>query len=83
MNNGMKLIRFKLNSAGVQELLKGEAMQNILRENAEQKAAAAGDGYEASVNVGQKRAYANIYPATDEAKIDNLENNTLEKVIRS
>lgn len=81
--SNMKLIKFKLNGAGVQELLQGEAMQNVLREAAEQKAAAAGEGYEASVMIGQKRAYANITAATDEAKADNLENNTLEKVIRS
>lgn len=79
----MSKIQFELNSDGVQELLKGSAMQGILQQYANQKAGQAGTGYAASVRVGQRRAYANIYPATDKARRDNLENNTLEKVIRS
>lgn len=78
-----KSVKFKLNSAGVKELLKSSAMQSILAQNAAKKANAAGEGYASSVHTGQKRAYANVYPATKEAAFDNLENNTLEKVIRS
>ena len=75
--------RFELNSEGVKELLKSSEMQDILQELADEKAAEAGEGYAASVHVGQKRAYANIYPNTKEAVYDNLDNNTLEKVIRT
>lgn len=81
MSNGS--IQFKLNSAGVRELLQSPEMQNILLQKGEEKAAEAGDGYMADVHVGAKRAYVNIHPATKEAYIDNLERNTLEKVIRS
>ena len=80
---GGKLIKFELNSAGVQELLKGGPMQGILGSLAAGKASQAGEGYDSDVHVGQKRAYANIFPATKEAAHDNYENNTLEKVIRS
>lgn len=76
-------ITFVLNPAGVRELLRSPQMQSIIREKAEEKAMACGQGYEASVHVGVNRAYANIYPATKEAYQDNLDNNTLEKVIRS
>lgn len=76
-------ITFVLNPAGVRELLKSPEMQRILQDAADAKAAACGQGYEASVKVGANRAYANIYPATKEAYHDNLDNNTLEKVIRS
>lgn len=78
-----KSVKFKLNSAGVQELLKSGAMKSVLSQNAAKKANAAGEGYASSVHIGQKRAYANVYPETKEAAFDNLENNTLEKVIRS
>lgn len=78
-----KLLRFELNKSGVRELLRCEAMQNILKEYAEQKAGEAGEGYSAEVHTGQNRAYANVFPEAREAYFDNLENNTLEKVIRS
>lgn len=78
-----KLIKFELNSAGVRELLKSSEMQSIIDGHAQAKAKQAGNGYEADTRIGKKRAYANIYPATLEAAYDNLDNNTLEKVIRS
>ena len=77
------LIRFELNSEGVKELLQSPEMQNILEEYAKAKAEEAGEGYDAAVHLGKRRAYANIYPATKEAAYDNLDNNTLEKVIRT
>lgn len=77
-----KVVKLELNQAGVQELLKSSEMQAILGEKAKEKAGQAGEGYAYAVHVGQNRAYANIYPETDEARDDNLTNNTLEKVIR-
>ena len=79
----VKSITVKLNDAGVKELLKGSAMQGILGDAAASKAMQAGEGYASEVHIGQNRAYANIFPDTKEAYNDNLENNTLEKVIRS
>lgn len=78
-----KLIKFELNSDGVKELLRSAEMQSVLNEYATEKADEAGEGYEAAVHLGKKRAYANIYPGTREAAYDNLDNNTLEKVIRA
>lgn len=76
------VVKFELNRAGVQELLKSSAMQSILESAAAEKAREAGDGYVSSVHVGRNRAYANINPGTKEAARDNYRNNTLEKVIR-
>ena len=76
-----KLIRFELNSDGVRELLRGEAMQGVLMDYAQQVSKSAGDGY--SVWVGPNRANVSVSASTEEAYQDNLENNTLEKVIRS
>lgn len=78
-----KKYKFKLNGAGVRELLQSGEMRNILSAEASRKAQRAGSGYSSEVRVGQKRAYANIFPSTKEAAHDNYENNTLEKVIRS
>lgn len=74
---------FELNSSAVQTLLKSPGIQGVLSQKAQQKAGQAGTGYASEVHTGQRRAYANIYPATSDAYHDNLENNTLEKVIRS
>ena len=78
-----KLLKFKLNKKGVRELLRSQAMQDVLEDFADRKVQTAGDGYAADVHLGKNRAYANIYPDTKEAYFDNLDNNTLEKVIRS
>lgn len=78
-----KKLKFKLNRAGVRELLQSGEMRNVLSSEAARKAQQAGTGYSSSVHVGQRRAYANIYPDTEKAAHDNYENNTLEKVIRS
>jgi hypothetical protein len=78
-----KNLRIKLNSAGVKALLQSPEMQGIIGKFASAKASQAGTGYAYNVKVGKSRTYANIYAETDEAKKDNFENNTLEKVIRS
>lgn len=76
-----KLVEFKLNRSGVRELLRGEAMQNVLMEYAQHVADAAGDGYDAY--VGPNRANVSVRIMTDAAYQDNLDNNTMEKALRS
>lgn len=79
----MAKVRIKLNSAGVRELLKSPEIRKVVETEAAKKAQQAGEGYSSEVHVGQKRLYANVFPATRKAARDNFENNTLEKVIRS
>jgi len=78
----MSKVRIELDDAGVQAILKGPEMQEILKEYGQQKATQAGDGYNYAVHVHQKRAVANIYPDSKEAAQDNYDNNTLLKVVR-
>lgn len=78
----MSKVRIKLNSAGVQALLKSAEMQEILKEQAAAAAARCGSGYESRVGVAKKRAVADIYPATPDARRDNYKNNTLEKALK-
>lgn len=78
----MSDFKFVLNSKGVQELLKSPEMQSVLANYANQVANRAGDGYEARYHLGKKRAYANVYAETAEAKRDNMDNNTLLKSLK-
>jgi hypothetical protein len=78
----MNKVRIKLHSAGVRALLKGAEMQKILDEQAKAAAARCGDGYESRVGVAKKRAVADIYPATADARRDNSRHNTLEKSLK-
>ena len=74
------LERFVLNSDGVKELMQSQEMQDVLVNFAGQVAERAGDGY--SVYVGITRANVSVGTATEAAKADNLDHNTLEKSIR-
>lgn len=73
---------FKINRAGVRELLKSEEMQAILREKATDIKNRCGDGYESDHHVGKNRANAMVWANTAEAKKDNSENNTILKAVR-
>lgn len=73
-----RLIYFELNTDGVGELLKGSAVQELLRAEAQSRCPS---GCVVDVHVGKNRANASIGTETEEAKADNLENNTLIKTI--
>ena len=75
------LQKFVLNRAGVRELMQSQEMVDVLTEFADQVANRAGEGY--SVYIGTNRANVSVVADTDEAYQDNLDNNTLEKAIRS
>ncbi len=77
-----KKFKFTLNSAGVRQLLQGEAMQALLTERASEIRARAGDGYEQDIHVGKNRANAMVWPESFKAKRDNKKNNTLLKSVR-
>lgn len=71
-----------LNSAGIRDLLKSAEIQSVLNETAGEVARRAGEGYEAVPGtLGKTRANARVQAATNEAKKDNLENNTLLKAL--
>ena len=72
---------FKLNYAGVGELLKSDDMMAVCRKYAEEISDRAGDGYEISEYVGQTRVNVSVYAATDEAMKECYEDNTLLKAL--
>lgn len=78
----MKVEKFKLNRAGVRELLNSAGIEDVCVKTATELAGRAGTGYQAAAphKTGQRVA-VNIYPGTKEAARDNLKNNTLLKVI--
>lgn len=73
---------FKLNRAGVRQLMQSEEMQKVLSEKASQIQNRCGDGYESDVMVGKNRANAMVWADTSQAKRDNMDNNTILKAVR-
>lgn len=79
----MSKVKFKLNGAGVRELLKSAEMREIVQRYASGTANAAGPGYASEVlNMGT-RVVGKAYADTWEAKRSNAKNNTLLKALRS
>ena len=73
-------IRFKLNLAGLNALMKSGEMQAVLNSAAGQIAGAAGDGYEVeSAHPISFVAIASVRAETYESRKDNSSNNTLLK----
>lgn len=78
----MSRMKFKLNSAGVKELLKSDAMKAICRERASGIQARCGPGYVVEDRNYPERSGAAVRVDSYEAYRDNLENNTLLKAVR-
>lgn len=72
---------FKLNRSGVAELMKSQAMQDVLNERAKTIKERAGDGYEQDIYIGKNRANAMVSATSKKARKDNSENNTLLKAV--
>lgn len=77
----MSKVRVKIDKAGVGELLRSEEVVAMLRGVAESRAAKLPAGYGVNVYIGRNRANAEIRAETNEAWRDNVENNTLVRVI--
>ncbi|MCK1219600.1 hypothetical protein [Streptococcus uberis] len=72
---------FKLNRSGVAELMKSQAMQDVLKSHAKTIKERAGDGYEQDIYIGKNRANAMVKAESFKARKDNSENNTLLKAV--
>lgn len=77
----MNKVKFKLNRAGVRELLKSKEMQAICTEYAHRVQSRAGDGYVVEGRHYSERVGAAVYPSDAKAYYDNLNNNTLLKAL--
>ena len=75
----MSKVKFKLNRAGVRELMQSSAAAGVVTQYASQMQSRCGPGYEVSTMVGKTRVNASVYAATAEARQDNYNNNTLLK----
>lgn len=72
---------FKLNFAGVGELLKSDEMMAVCRSYAEDICSRVGDGYDISEYVGKTRVNVSVSAATEEAIKECYEDNTLLKAL--
>ncbi|HEP1838086.1 TPA: hypothetical protein VCA64_001946 [Streptococcus suis] len=79
----MARTKFKLNRAGVRELMKSPEMQAVLTDKANGIRNRAGTGYESDIFVGKTRANAMVYADSYQAKRDNKKHNTLLKAVKS
>lgn len=77
----MAKVVVKLNKQGIGEVLKSQWAADCCTEVANQVAQRAGDGYEVRQHVSDQRVIVNVYADTNEARQDNLENNTLLKAL--
>ena len=77
----MSNITVKLNSQGVRELLKSQAIADACREQADAVAGRAGEGYSVEQRDYPERTGYVVSAETDEARTDNLKNNTLLKAL--
>lgn len=78
----MAKFKFKLDKAGVGQLLKSEEMQALVSETVSEIQGRCGDGYESNTSIGKTRAHGVVVASTAKAKRDNIKNNTLLKAVR-
>ena len=78
----MSKMRFDLNKAGVRDLLRSAEMESVVSSLASDISGRCGEGYATDSHVGKNRVNAMVYADTDEAKKDNLGNNTILKAVR-
>lgn len=74
---------FKLNLAGLNELMKSAEMQSVLEDAGQRVASAPGGSYGSRVHTASFVAICNVYPEDANAAKDNAKNNTLLKALGS
>lgn len=83
----MAKVRFQLNLAGLNELMKSAEMKAILEANGKAVANHAegmsGEAYDTRVHDASWVSICNVFPATDEARSENYKNNTVVKALGS
>jgi hypothetical protein len=77
----MSNVKFKLNGRGVGALLKSNEALQVCKDYAYDIQNRAGDGYEVTWMTGKYRVRVSVAAMTQEARKDNLENNTLLRAL--
>ena len=75
-------VKVELNEAGVRALLQSAEIKAQCKQLADGIAARAGTGYQVTTYTGRTRVNASVIAATNEAKRDNMKNNTLLKAVK-
>lgn len=70
-----------LNSEGIRAMLTSSEMMSVCRGYAEEINATMGAGYEVSEYTGASRVNVSVNAVSEEAKQDNLDNNSLLKAV--
>lgn len=78
----MSKVKIVLNRAGVRQLLLSDEVGGYIGELASGIASRAGSGYAHDNYKGRNRCNSSVYPDTEEAWKDTLDNNTLLKAVR-
>ncbi len=78
----MSDVKFKLNRAGVRDLLKSPEIASACVEAAERVRNNAGSGFAMNTRSGKRRTVVRVYAHTKEAIRDAYDNNSLLKAIR-
>ena len=73
----MSKVKFKLNRAGVRQLLRSPEAMNVVTPYAYSIQSRCGAGYEVTYMTGKTRVNASVAAMTEEARRDNYQNNTL------
>ncbi len=79
----MSKMKFKLNRAGVGELLNSSQMKKVCNKYAINAQKKLGKGYKARSFVGTDRVKASVGAVTHKAKKENAEENTILKAVLS
>lgn len=72
----------ELSSSGVRALLQSSEMMDVVEGIANDALTRLGAGYEVSTRTGKTRVNASIAAVTREAKLENLEENTVLKALK-
>ena len=73
--------KIKFHDDGFVDVLKSEGVRNLITELTTQRFGMCGEGYEMAVDEIRTRVAGEIRAVTRKAKKDNIENNTLAKLV--
>lgn len=77
----MSKFEIRLDSAGIQALLKSQEIVDVLQAQADNIRAQLGDQYQTSQHIGKTRANVSVYTEDPDALQDNAKNNTMLKAM--
>ena len=77
----MSKFEIRLDSAGIQALLKSQEIMDVLQSQADNIRAQLGDQYQTSQHIGKTRANVSVYTEDPDALQGNATNNTMLKAM--